>query len=213
MPIFEVPEFIGKVMACFSDLLTRPQQRQLAHYVTGLLAGPPWTVRGIAHRPVGAQPLKGCFKTGVCPLGAQVRRTLGRCENPASSQKTSVEPLLSAPLREALKSAGPGWRSRRDLTTQGRLFLCAASARAACTSAKRSRPCGLAAVRGIRSAPSGGISPAYRSKTRRRELSPRLKSRGPIEMARARAAAMRWLQGSPPGAPKTTADSDAGGQA
>jgi SRSO17 transposase len=54
MPILVVPEFIGKVMACFSDLLTRPQQRQLARYVTGLLVGPPWTVRGITRRTVGA---------------------------------------------------------------------------------------------------------------------------------------------------------------
>jgi SRSO17 transposase len=54
MPILGVPEFIVKVVALFSDLLTRPQRRQLARYVTGLLVGPPWTVRGITHRTVGA---------------------------------------------------------------------------------------------------------------------------------------------------------------
>lgn len=42
--------------------------------------------------------LKGCLSTGVWPRGAQVRRTLGRWEKPASSQKTSVAPVLSAPF-------------------------------------------------------------------------------------------------------------------
>jgi len=42
--------------------------------------------------------LKGWRNTGVRPLGAHVRRTLGRWENPASSQKTSVAPVFSAPF-------------------------------------------------------------------------------------------------------------------
>jgi len=54
MPILRMPEFIAKVIAHFSDLLTRPQQRQLGRYLTGLLMGPPWTVRGITRRTVGA---------------------------------------------------------------------------------------------------------------------------------------------------------------
>jgi SRSO17 transposase len=54
MPILAVPQFIAKVVALFKDLLSRPQQRQLARYLTGLLVGPPWTVRGIARRTVGA---------------------------------------------------------------------------------------------------------------------------------------------------------------
>lgn len=54
MPILRVPEFIAKVVALFADLFTRPQQRQLARYLTGLLVGPPWTVRGITRRTMGA---------------------------------------------------------------------------------------------------------------------------------------------------------------
>ena len=38
------------------------------------------------------------YSTGVAPLRPQVRRTLGRWENPASSQKTSVAPVFSAPF-------------------------------------------------------------------------------------------------------------------
>ena len=54
MPILGVPEFISKAVAVFANLLTRPQQRQLGRYITGLLVGPPWTVRGITRRTVGA---------------------------------------------------------------------------------------------------------------------------------------------------------------
>jgi len=54
MPILGVPGFLMPVLALFGDLLSRPQQRQLARYLTGLLVGPPWTVRGIARRTVGA---------------------------------------------------------------------------------------------------------------------------------------------------------------
>jgi len=54
MPILGVPGFLIPVLALFGDLLSRPQQRQLARYLTGLLVGPPWTVRGIARRTVGA---------------------------------------------------------------------------------------------------------------------------------------------------------------
>ncbi len=54
MPILSVPEFLLPVIALFGDLLSRPQQRQLGCYLTGLLVGPPWTVRGIARRTVGA---------------------------------------------------------------------------------------------------------------------------------------------------------------
>jgi SRSO17 transposase len=54
MPIVRVPAFLVPVLGVFSDLLSRPQQRQLAHYLTGLLAGPPWSVRGIARRTLGA---------------------------------------------------------------------------------------------------------------------------------------------------------------
>ena len=54
MPILRVPEFIAQVVAVFSDLLSRPQQRQLGRYLTGLLVGPPWTVRGITRRTMGA---------------------------------------------------------------------------------------------------------------------------------------------------------------
>jgi SRSO17 transposase len=54
MPIVRVPEFLLPVLGVFGDLLSRPQQRQLARYLTGLLAGPPWTVRGIARRTLGA---------------------------------------------------------------------------------------------------------------------------------------------------------------
>lgn len=54
MPILRVPGFLIPVLALFGDLLSRPQQRQLGRYLTGLLVGPPWTVRGIARRTVGA---------------------------------------------------------------------------------------------------------------------------------------------------------------
>ena len=54
MPVLKVPELLLPVIALFGDLLARPQQRQMGRYLTGLLVGPPWTVRGIAHRTVGA---------------------------------------------------------------------------------------------------------------------------------------------------------------
>jgi len=54
MPILGVPGFLIPVLALFGDLLSRPQQRQLGRYLTGLLVGPPWTVRGIARRTLGA---------------------------------------------------------------------------------------------------------------------------------------------------------------
>ena len=38
-----------------------------------------------------------CRKIGVCPLGAQVRRTGGRSEQPDSSRKQIQAPRLSAP--------------------------------------------------------------------------------------------------------------------
>jgi hypothetical protein len=40
--------------------------------------------------------LKGATKIGVCPRGDQVRRTLGRSENPLSSRKISSAPLSLA---------------------------------------------------------------------------------------------------------------------
>jgi SRSO17 transposase len=54
MPIVRMPAFLMVVVGLFGDLLSRPQQRQLGRYLTGLLVGPPWSVRGIARRTVGA---------------------------------------------------------------------------------------------------------------------------------------------------------------
>ncbi len=42
------------------------------------------------------QLLSRCVRTGVCPRGAQVRRTAGRSENPLSSTKTIVARLPAA---------------------------------------------------------------------------------------------------------------------
>ncbi|MFQ5810093.1 MAG: IS701 family transposase [Armatimonadota bacterium] len=52
MRILGPPQFIGQVVEAFSDVLTRPQLRHLAEYLTGLALGPRRTVRAIALRLV-----------------------------------------------------------------------------------------------------------------------------------------------------------------
>ena len=52
MRILKPPQFIGQVVEAFSDVLTRPQLRHLAEYLTGLVLGPRRTVRAMALRLV-----------------------------------------------------------------------------------------------------------------------------------------------------------------